>query len=96
MVVVVVCTVSLIHGVMMMGGRTIYHSWDKRRGGGVSYSSIVRVVAVVGNLPLQYVNSIICTLRFGLGVKKGLALGGAPRMHGIFGLSRVGNLHFGI
>jgi hypothetical protein len=44
---------------------------------------------------LQQVNSNICTLRFGLGVKGGLCIGGAPKMHDISGLSRVGHLHLG-
>ena len=35
-------------------------------------------------------NLNICTLRFGLGVKGGLFVGGAPKMHNILGLSRVG------
>ena len=47
-------------------------------------------------MPLQYVNSIICTLGFGLGVKRGLAIGGAPTMHNIFGLSGVGHLAYGM
>ena len=36
------------------------------------------------------VNSNFCTLRFGLGVKNGLYVGGAPKMHNILGLSRAG------
>ena len=40
-------------------------------------------------------NSIICTLRLGLGVKGGLSIGGALKMHNISGLSRVGLLHLG-
>jgi hypothetical protein len=37
--------------------------------------------------------SNICILRFGLGVKGGLLLGGAPKMHNILGLSQVEHLH---
>ena len=40
-------------------------------------------------------NSVICTLRFGLGVKGGQFVGGAPKMHNISGLSQVGHLHLG-
>ena len=40
-------------------------------------------------------NSNMCTLRFGLGVKGGLSIGGAPKMHNILGLSRAGPLHLG-
>ena len=39
--------------------------------------------------------SNICTLTFVLGVKGGLYVGGAPRMHNISGLNRVGHLHLG-
>ena len=35
----------------------------------------------------------ICTLKYELGVKDGLSIGGAPKMHNISGLSRVGHLH---
>ena len=38
-------------------------------------------------------NSNIYTLRFGLGVKGGLFIVGAPKMHNISGLSRVEHLH---
>ena len=40
-------------------------------------------------------NSIICTLRFGLGVKGGLYVGGAPKMHNVLGLSQARHLHLG-
>ena len=40
-------------------------------------------------------DSSICTLRFGLGVKGGSYVGGAPKMHNISGLSRVRHLHLG-
>jgi hypothetical protein len=40
-------------------------------------------------------DSNICTLRFGLGVKGGLYVGGAPKMHNILGLSRAKHLHLG-
>ena len=36
-----------------------------------------------------------CTLRFALGVRGGVSLGGAPKMHNILGLSQVGHLHLG-
>ena len=39
--------------------------------------------------------SNICTLRFGLGAKSGLIVGGAPKMHNVSGISRDGNLHLG-
>ena len=35
----------------------------------------------------------ICTLRFELGVRDGLSIGGAPKMHNISSLSRVGHLY---
>ena len=38
-------------------------------------------------------NPIICTLRFGLGVKGGLPIGGTLERHNILGLSQVGHLH---
>ena len=37
--------------------------------------------------------SNICILRFGLGVKGGLLVDGAPKMHNILGLSQVEHLH---
>ena len=40
-------------------------------------------------------NSNICTLRFGLGVKGGLFVSEAPKMHNILGLSRAGHVHLG-
>ena len=48
-----------------------------------------------GNLSLQYMNSNICTLRFGLGVNGSLFKGGASRMHNILGVSRARHLHIG-
>jgi hypothetical protein len=91
---VVVCIVPLIPAVIIMGGSTIHPSWDKS-GWRMAYLSSFRLVASTGNLSLQYVNSNICTLRFGLGVKGGLSVGGTPRMHNISGLSRAGHLHLG-
>ena len=40
-------------------------------------------------------NSNIGTLKFGLVVKGGLSIGGAPKMHNISGLSQFGHLHLG-
>ena len=40
-------------------------------------------------------DSNICALRFGLGIKGGLSVGGAPKMHYISGLSQFGHLHLG-
>ena len=37
----------------------------------------------------------ICTLRFELGCEGWLIYSGAPKMHNISGLSRVGHLHLG-
>ena len=37
----------------------------------------------------------LCTLRFGLGVKGGLFVGGAPKMHIILGLSQAKHLQLG-
>lgn len=39
--------------------------------------------------------SIICTLRFVLGLKGGLVVGGSPMKHNIFGLNLVGHVHMG-
>ena len=36
-------------------------------------------------LSLKQVKLNICTLRFGLGVKGGLAIGGAPKSHNMYG-----------
>ena len=69
-----------------MGGSIIHPSWD-RNGWRMAYLSSFPLVACVGNLSLQYVNSNICTLRFGLGVKNGLSIGGGPRMQNISYLS---------
>ena len=52
--------------------------------GGFCKESIVAVV-----------NSNSCTLRFGLGVKGGLFVGGGHKMHNISSLSRAGHLHIG-
>ena len=41
-------------------------------------------------------NSNICFLRFGLGVKGGLAIGWAPRMHSVSSLYLARHLHHGI
>lgn len=55
------------------------------------------VVVVVGNLSLQFVNSYICILRLGLGVKGGLVylyiVGGAPRIQSMYSCSRTWHLH---
>ena len=49
---------------------------------------------LVGGLCGEFIVAIsksnICTLRFGLGVKGGLYVGGAPKLHNILGLNRVG------
>ena len=45
------------------------------------------VGGLCGESIMQYVNSNICTLRFGLGVKNGLSIGGGPRMQNISYLS---------
>ena len=37
-----------------------------------------------GKYVVEVSDSIICTLRFGLGVKGGLFVGGAPKMHTIY------------
>lgn len=55
----------------------------------------LRIVASSGNLPLQYVNSEICTLRSGLGESGGLAFGGTPSVHMISGLSLAWHVHLG-
>ena len=51
----------------------------------MAYLSSFWLVAFAGNLLLQYVNSNICTLMFGLGVNEGLYVCGIPRctIHGI-------------
>jgi hypothetical protein len=46
-------------------------------------------MASTRNLLLQQVNSNIYALRFALGVKGGLFVGGPRRIHNIPGLSRV-------
>ena len=71
---------------------TIHLRWD-RGGWKMAYLSNFWLVASAGNLSLQYVNSNICTLRFGLGVKGGISVGEAPKMHNILGLNQVGQLH---
>ena len=51
------------------------------------YLSSFWLVASTGHLLLQQVNSKICAMRFGLGVKGGLSVGGVPKMYSILGLS---------
>ena len=79
---IIACIVPLIHAVIIIGGSTIHLSWD---------SSVLRMaylsknwsVASMGNLSIHKLNSIIYALRFGQGVKGGLYVGGALKMHNI-------------
>jgi hypothetical protein len=70
---------------IIIGDYTIHRSWDTNGWR----------MASTRNLSLQFVNSTICTLSFGLGVKCALFVGGALKMHNILGLSRVMHLHLG-
>ena len=50
----------------------------------MAYLSSFQCVASTWNLSLQFVILNICTLRFGLGVKGGLGVGGALKKHSIY------------
>lgn len=66
------CMVPLIHAVRIMGDITSQPCWDIS-GCNATYLLSLHDVAVVGNLPLQYLNSIICMFKVGSGEKGGLA-----------------------
>jgi hypothetical protein len=59
----------------------------------MAYLSGCIVVASIGNMLLQYINSNLCIVRFEFGEKGGLAISGAPRMYTISNLKHVGQLH---
>ena len=61
----------------------------------MAYSCSVRVVAFVGNLSLQWVNSSSFILNVWLVVKGGLIVDDALMIHNIFGLSRARHMHLG-
>ena len=69
-------------------GNTIHPSWD-RSGWEMAHLSSFHLVASTRNFLLHQVHLNICTLWFGLGVKCGLSIGGAPRMHNIPGLTQA-------
>jgi hypothetical protein len=77
--IVVVCILPLNPVMIKISGSTIHPSWD-RNGWRMAYLSSFQLVIIAGNLSLQYVNSIICTLTFGFGVKGCLYVVGAPKM----------------
>ena len=89
---IVVCTVSLIHAVIVMSDSTIHSSWD-RSGWRMAYLSSFWSVASAGNLSSHKMNSNFYILRFGMGVKGVLSVDGAPKMHNILGISQVRHLY---
>jgi hypothetical protein len=66
--------------------------------GGVEVSHIYLIFLVIascGNLLLPYVNSKICTIRFGFGVNGAFDVGEVLSVHNMYGRSLVGYLQWG-
>lgn len=88
----IVWMVPCIHAMILMGSIATLIGI----GVGVGWRIyLVFGVALVGNLSLQFVDSNNCTWRLRLGVKGGSVVGGAPKMHSIFGGNRARHLHLG-
>ena len=83
------CIVPHMCGVMIMSGNDSHLIWVSI---GCSIAYLLRYLldASTGKRSLQYVNSKICILSFGLGEKKGMTMGRAPSTHSMSGLSLVG------
>lgn len=90
---VVVCTEPLVSALMIIGVKVV-QPCRASIGWSVSYFSSLLVIATRGNLLLQYVNSTICTFKFGLGVNEGnLVESGVPRIHSMLRRSPTRHLH---
>lgn len=83
------CIVPHMRAIKRMCGNTSHPNWVSI-GCSIAYLLRFLLEASMGKQSLQYVNSKICILRFGLSEKKGVTMGRAPSTHSMSGLSLAG------